>query len=179
MRQASGFSLIELMVTLAVAAILLSVGVPSFAEFIRNNRIAAGTNNLVSAFQVARVEAIRRGEPITLCSSSDPSAASVSCAGGLAWGGKDMVLVVDAARSGSPSPDELVQVFSMADLDLSITAPDTSNGYIRFLPNGEVQTGSDLEVSFTLVPDTCHGQQRRQVYLNRMGRVRSQRLTCS
>lgn len=108
MKHDDGFSLIELMVTLAVAAILLGVAVPSFAEFIRNNRLAAGTNNLVSALQVARAEAIRRGEPITLCTSNDPGASSVSCAGGTTWGGDDMVLVVDSVRSGNPSPAELV-----------------------------------------------------------------------
>lgn len=85
MKHHDGFSLIELMVTLAVAAILLSVGVPSFAEFIRNNRLAAGTNNLVAAMQVARAEAIRRGEPITLCASADPAASAVSCTGATAW----------------------------------------------------------------------------------------------
>lgn len=67
-------------------------------------------------------------------------------------------------------------MFNNDDLRLSITAP---NGFIRFLPSGEVQTGSTLEVAFTLVPDTCHGEQRRQVSLSRMGRVRTQRLACS
>src|SRR5690606_25670853 len=61
-----GFSLLELMVALTVLGILLGVGVPSFATLTQNNRVTTQTNELVSALNLARSEAIRRGAPTTV-----------------------------------------------------------------------------------------------------------------
>ena len=55
MNRRSGFTLIELMITLAVAAIVLTVGIPSFREMMRENRLATQTNEFLAA--LARVAA--------------------------------------------------------------------------------------------------------------------------
>jgi type IV fimbrial biogenesis protein FimT len=64
-----GFTLIELMITLAVMAILLSWAVPSFQEIIRQNRLTTDTNDLVTALNLARSEAIKRGRTVTVTPS--------------------------------------------------------------------------------------------------------------
>tara|TARA_R110001583_G_scaffold184037_2_gene343058 strand:+ start:45346 stop:45837 length:492 start_codon:yes stop_codon:yes gene_type:complete len=66
-RRAKGFSLIELMVTLAVLAILIGVGVPSFQGMIANSRIAAASNDVVSGMYAAKSEAIKRNDSIRFC----------------------------------------------------------------------------------------------------------------
>lgn len=65
-----GFTLIELMVTLTVAGILLAVGVPSFIQLIANNRIATQTNEFIGALSLARGEAVRRAQPMTVRSQA-------------------------------------------------------------------------------------------------------------
>jgi len=65
--RAGGFTLIELMITLAVAAVLLAVGVPSFNQMIIANRLATQANEIVGAVTLARSEAIKRNASITLC----------------------------------------------------------------------------------------------------------------
>ena len=87
-----GFTLLELMITVAVLAILLSLGVPSFAETIRNNRVAAQTNELVTALSLARSEASKRGMPVSVCAGA---AACGGAAGVWASAG-------EAARTASP-----------------------------------------------------------------------------
>ncbi|TNF61933.1 MAG: prepilin-type N-terminal cleavage/methylation domain-containing protein, partial [Burkholderiales bacterium] len=76
MRLQSGFTLIELMVTITVLAVLLGVGVPSFQATIQGNRITTAANDLVAALQYARSEAVRRGVNVTVCSSNDQSTCS-------------------------------------------------------------------------------------------------------
>lgn len=69
-RLVAGFTLIELMVTVAVAAILLAIAVPSFQRTIANTQAAEASNDLVGAMQLARTEAASRGITIAVASSS-------------------------------------------------------------------------------------------------------------
>lgn len=59
-----GFTLLELMVTLAVLAIVIGLAVPSFQQMIINNRLNTEVNTLVSALQLARSEAVKRGAEV-------------------------------------------------------------------------------------------------------------------
>lgn len=61
-----GFTLIELMITLVVVVILVSIAAPSFSTMIRENRAATQANNLLSSIQVGRSEAINRGVRVTM-----------------------------------------------------------------------------------------------------------------
>lgn len=76
MRKDSGFTLIELMVTISVAAILLTVGIPSMLDLIKTNRRAAAANSLVAEIQRARGTAASRGLVTMLCHSTDSSSCS-------------------------------------------------------------------------------------------------------
>jgi type IV fimbrial biogenesis protein FimT len=71
MRLQRGFTLLELMVTLAVAAILFSVAIPAFQRTIQRNRVITYTNGFIAAVNYARSEAIRRASPVSICASSD------------------------------------------------------------------------------------------------------------
>lgn len=72
--QASGFTLIELMITLVVAGILLAWAVPSFTRFLEQTTLTSETNNWVGVINFARSEAITRGERVTVCRTVTPNA---------------------------------------------------------------------------------------------------------
>ncbi len=72
----SAFTLIELMIAIAVAAIVLTLGVPGFSRVIERNQLSAYTNQLVSSLHFARSEAVRRNQNIPICHSSDGSSCS-------------------------------------------------------------------------------------------------------
>lgn len=64
-----GFTLVELMVTVAVAAILLTIAVPSFNRIINANRLSTAANEMVGALNLARMEAIKRNGSVQFCSN--------------------------------------------------------------------------------------------------------------
>lgn len=64
MRNGAGFTIIELLMTVAVVGILIAVALPNYNQFVKNNCLTATTNSLVSSFQLARSEAIKRRTPV-------------------------------------------------------------------------------------------------------------------
>ncbi|WP_237068694.1 GspH/FimT family pseudopilin [Microbulbifer guangxiensis] len=60
----SGFTLVELMMVVAILAIVMSIGVPSFNSMIKNNRLSAASNDIAGALHYARSEAVRRGRNV-------------------------------------------------------------------------------------------------------------------
>lgn len=68
----SGFTLIELMVTLSVLGVLLALAAPSFTRLIATNRLASETNEFIATLHLARSEAVRRAQPVTLRAIGNP-----------------------------------------------------------------------------------------------------------
>jgi len=81
MRNMDGFSIVELMIVVVLAAIIMGLGAPSFADFQRNNRLSSAANDLLGVVQTARGEAIKRQSTVSVCTSVDPSADNAQCGG--------------------------------------------------------------------------------------------------
>src|SRR6185295_2753372 len=84
MQRMCGFTLVELMVTIGVAAILIGLAVPSFENLVRDSYMTTTANDLVVTMQLARSEAIKRHLPVTVCHSADTNVDPPSC-GGDGW----------------------------------------------------------------------------------------------
>ena len=82
MRKQAGFSLIELIVTLTVAAILVSIAIPNFKTTIDNNRQISELNTLLTGMVYARSEAVKRNVDVVICSTSDQATCSGSWSNG-------------------------------------------------------------------------------------------------
>lgn len=70
-RAAAGFSLIELMVTIAVAGVLTAVAAPSVTKLFKANRVQSEASSFVGDLMMARTEAVKRGQNVSACVSSD------------------------------------------------------------------------------------------------------------
>lgn len=76
-----GFTLVELLIVLTIAAILTTIALPSFQDISERNRVTADVNKLVRALYLARSEAVKRRVRTTLCKSSNPEASLPTCSG--------------------------------------------------------------------------------------------------
>jgi type IV fimbrial biogenesis protein FimT len=94
-----GLTMIELMVTLAVAALLLAVAVPSFVSTIQSNRVLTEVNALVGDLQYARSEAIKEGVPVSVCVSSN----GTTCLAANTWH-SGWIVFPDPTASGVVAP---------------------------------------------------------------------------
>lgn len=96
----SGFTLYELLITVLIVGVVLTLGIPNMTEFTRNSRITTSANDLHAAFQVARSEAARAKTNITIC-ASDNSMGAATCQG--SWEDGFIVFIDnngDIARAG-------------------------------------------------------------------------------
>ncbi len=119
MNKASGFTLIELIVVVALIAILTVIATPPLQSMVRNNRAAAQANQLVSALHIARSEAIARGASVSLCARSGSGS---DCASGNGDWAQGWLVFADFAGTGnySPTQDDVLQVFPPLSADSTL-----------------------------------------------------------
>ena len=158
----------ELLMGIAVLAILTTLAVPAFTQFIQNNRLAAQANEMVAAFQFARSEALKRGLNVRACASDD--GASCSGASG-AWTDGWMVVV-----NPGESDKEVLRVWPAPEDGFQITSTPTDISYIDFKSTGA--SAASGEQQFSLMLSGCTNDSARNIFVERTGRVASERVDC-
>lgn len=181
MRKSSGFTLIELMVTLAVAAIALGIAIPSFNDAIANNRSAGLGTELLAAINYARSESVKQGKRVTLC----PSENGTSCLESATGWPKGWLVFVDGATSDSAAIVLGPAMMFWDNLDkkasVSLKKGSASISYLRFNSRGMLaRTGTndtDTRV-FDAYIAGCKGDAARRITINAAGSVSSSKLAC-
>ncbi len=163
-----GFTLIELVVTMAVAAILITIAVPNMRTFIQNGRLNTQINDLIGDLSLARSEAIKRRTNVGICVSTD----GATCAGGGNWE-IGRAIFVDSNNSNSWDPGEPIMRFRerLAGTNTLTTDPAVLPDPIIFRSNGasSVQLGGPVGL-FNLC-DERGASKGKQVSLNSMGQA--------
>lgn len=177
-RRSHGFTLFELMVTVAVAGVILTLGVPSFVDMVRNNRAATNVNELLTAFSIARSESIRRGSNITVCRSSDGAA----CTAGSWASGWIVIRDTAATDTAVPVVGEVLREWSAMPGNAAVTTfangTATDIGWVRFTPRGGMRAGGAMPIRYDIELEGCTGQQMRRVVLNTVGHATVTREAC-
>ena len=157
MKTQRGFTIVELVITLLIVAILSTMAVPSFTTMIKNNRLTTQVNEFILALNVTRSEAVKRGSSVTITAVGGDWNAG--------W------TVEDAAGNDLRIGDPLQGTMTLTS--------GNSNTVITYLASGTA-TGTPTAApgSFDLCDDRT-GETGRQVSISATGRIGVSNITCS
>jgi type IV fimbrial biogenesis protein FimT len=148
-----GFTLIEILVALAIVAILMSIAVPSFRDASLSSQLRSVANNLVASAAVARSEAFKRNAPMTMCVSTGGTSCSTTGSWEQGW----------IVMAGST----VIATQSALPAGYKINAASSIKTF-QFQPTGASTTASTLTVC-RATPNA--GNQERVVTINAAGKV--------
>lgn len=106
--QSSGFTLVELLFTVGIVAVMFSLAVPGFNSLVANSQMTASVNDLIASMQLARSEAVKRATPVSVCRVSNSNSATPTCASGTGWHDGWVVFVDVNADATFDGGDEVV-----------------------------------------------------------------------
>ena len=162
-RKEAGFTLIELVITMAILSILLSLALPSFQGVLARQRVSSAIHLLSTDMAMARSTAVMRREAVVVC----PLGADGTCGTDSDWGAGWMVF---RDPDGNREPDEQSRILRLTDAPASgrLTLSST-RGFLRYQPDGRA-AHSNLTVRVC-----ADGLLAGKVVVNNLGRVRSER----
>jgi type IV fimbrial biogenesis protein FimT len=169
----SGFTLLELLVVVTVIGFLATVAVPSFQAVVADQRSTASVNELVESLILARSEAIKRGEYVTVCKSSS----GTNCTSGSDW--NDGWIVFSNATSAAVNTvavgDEIIRVHQALPASVEVNIVGNVTNFVSFRPVGTAGTTA-LNFSGTLTLCDVNDQTvPRGLLLSSTGRIQVSR----
>ncbi len=162
-----GLTLVELMVTLAVAIILIAVGMPLFTGLAGSNRATTQANSLVSALKLARSEAVKRADSVTVCSNDGGA-----CGGAGDWA-NGWLVHTDLNASGGFDADDVLRTWDPLSASSSVTV--TGGAEVTFFATGEANNTFSFELDDSEASGSAADAAKRCVEVTRVGQVRSKR----
>lgn len=177
MRKVRGFTLLEVVVVMAIIAILTALAAPGFTALIQSNAVSGNVNTFMADLRYARSEAIRRGSAVIMCRSDLPEAAAPTCGAGSGPGGNGWVsgwiIFEDRDNTNNyTSAGDQAQLLRVqgpiTNLDSIVEASSTK---FKFTPTGRMSLAAATSLQFGSNA-TIPNERQRIVCVNGSGRAR-------
>jgi len=167
-----GLTLTEMIIAMAIAAMLIMAVVPGMTDLINNNSLSAQNNALADAFMLARSEAIKRAQSVGVCSSTNGS----SCSGDTDWANGWLVWSDDNGDNVVNTGEEVIQVNDALGGQSSF-ASQQSIAVVQFLAQGFANMSAGAQRNFNLC-DQRSGESGYQLTVRPSGQISTSRITC-
>ncbi len=178
-RSMRGFTLIEMLVTLLVLAIILGFALPSFTDQIRNNRSLTFGEEFATALNYVRSEAVKRSGSVSVCASNDDG---TDC--GSDWTNGWLAFVDEAANTtdASVTVGEVLRYWDPAnnEMTLEVTRGGSATDFVRFVSMGALAriNNDNVPVNATAKHESCTGNAARAIRVGVSGSVQMRRVNC-
>jgi type IV fimbrial biogenesis protein FimT len=133
-RYQSGFTLYELLITVLVIGVVLTLGIPNLSQFTQNSRISGTANDLHSSFLLARSEAARAKAPVTICASAN-SLGAATCGGATFDDGWIIFMDLNGDLQRAGAGESVIRAHPAVDSAIDI-ATNAGATYFGFAPTG-------------------------------------------
>lgn len=167
MKSNSGFTLLELIVTVVIASIVTAIAIPSMRTFTQNDRLITNVNTLIGHLAYARSEAVKRSQQVSVCASNDASTCSGTWSDG--W-----IVYIDADGDNSFTAGEEV-LRAQQDLGSGNTLTATTIGSQITYDNRGFATAAS--VGSLQLCDGRSGPHGKTIRITTTGRVRLEKET--
>lgn len=164
-----GFTLIELMITLAIVAILLTIAIPNYRTFVLNSRMSAQANDFMTAIGLARSEAIKRATGVSLCKSAN----GTSCTTSGSWAQGWMVFTDGGTVGTLDGTDAVIQVRGLLEGASTLVGDVAVANFIAYRATGYGTLAGQVKVA--LCPPSPAAVEGRDIQISNTGRARVQR----
>jgi type IV fimbrial biogenesis protein FimT len=175
-RREQGFTLIELVIIIAITAILGRLAVTSFSNSIHNNRVLTYTNGLIAGLNLAKSTAIQRGNYVIMCATDNPTLTSPTCASNWASG---WLVYYSTTTTGTPASNGSVLIKTGDSSASNVTTSGTAGTKIVFTSRGLVN-GATADVTIIANATGCTSGKDTQITitLGSVGRTNTTAGTC-
>jgi prepilin-type N-terminal cleavage/methylation domain-containing protein len=182
-KRSAGFNLVEIMIAMAIVAVMMALAAPDLRDFMRNARISALTNDLMADLQMARTEAVKANRRAWFCVSD--AASEGHCMGG-GWTDKYRAIIVDLNDNNDCDVGDLTVRHKIADSSAgspTATLSGNSTFGVTFLPSGVLAGGAQRTFR---ICDTRNGPNgvaaapflHRQITIAPSGRAQVDQINC-
>lgn len=169
-----GFTLIEMLVTVVILAIVIVVAIPSFYSLVQNNRSVSATNSLLFGLKLARSEAIKRGLSVSICPTADANFSACGNDWTQGW-----LVFVNPDENGTFANNTTEVLIRSEQLTGSnhLISPSPNVSLLTYKSSGFAAPGTS-NVTFTIYAQGCKSDHARNLNISTTGRTSVTNVNC-